>query len=472
MHDELESILEHYPEITGIHPACLAVPQINGDDKTALEQSIKENGLRHEILLTDNGELLDGRNRLIACYKGQIEPRFRKVCIDPWQVAFDENIARRHLEVGQRAVFGLAWREHEREAAKERQRDRKGNQHGAHISPATLPDFTGDSRDKIGQRVGVGGKTIDKAQKISEVAPDILEEVKSGVITLEQGYREATARDRLLKSKPSDSPQKTSDETTEIVTAKGKRSRIKLPKKVVFNATNDSVDWASWTWNPITGCEHGCKFCYAREIALSQRMADYYPNGFEPTFHEYRLEAPKNTKRPETNDPRDGRVFVCSMADLFGKWVPKEWIESVFEACLDSPEWEYMFLTKWPARYAKMPLIKRAWYGASIIQQSDVHRVESAMQTIAAEDVVRWISMEPMLEPITFEKITWCDLVVIGSQTTTTQPDGVVPAFSPQFDWIVDVVNQCRENGIPYYLKANLASNPGMVLTQSLPRRS
>ena len=52
------------------------------------------------------------------------------------------------------------------------------------------------------------------------------------------------------------------------------------------------------------------------------------------------------------------------------------------------------------------------------------------------------------------------------------QPGGVVPAFAPQFDWVVDVVNQCRAAGVPYYLKANLADNPGMSLPKSLPRRS
>jgi protein gp37 len=159
------------------------------------------------------------------------------------------------------------------------------------------------------------------------------------------------------------------------------------------------------------------------------------------------------------------------MADLFGKWVPKQWISAVFESCLSSPEWEYLFLTKWPARYSQMPLIKNAWYGASVVRQSDVARVEAAMQKIEADDVVCWISLEPMLEPIQFSDLAWCDLVVIGSQTSTNQPGGLVPAFAPDFDWVVDVVNQCRKAGVPYYLKANLAESPGMTLPKSQPRR-
>lgn len=27
------------------------------------------------------------------------------------------------------------------------------------------------------------------------------------------------------------------------------------------------IDWAEATWNPVTGCLHGCPYCYARRIA-------------------------------------------------------------------------------------------------------------------------------------------------------------------------------------------------------------
>jgi protein gp37 len=321
------------------------------------------------------------------------------------------------------------------------------------------------SRDKIGERVGVSGKSIDKVAVIKEYAPEKLADDSS----LEQAFKEASLRKKQQQAKPIEMPVVQSQQTTTIVTANGVKSEIALPKKVVFNQTNDSVDWASWTWNPITGCLHGCNFCYAREIANSERMRPYYPNGFEPTFHPYRLEAPKNTNVPKSDDERDGRVFVCSMADLFGKWVPDEWIRKVFDACIESPDWEYLFLTKWPARYSQMPLIPKAWYGASVIQQSDVNRVESAMQKIEGNPV-KWISLEPMQGPIKFNDLSWCNLVVIGSQTSTTQPEGFVPAFAPDFDWVFDVVNQCREYGVPYYLKANLLTNPGMKLPKMGPR--
>jgi len=467
MVDSLHKIIKHYHEISGIHPACVAVPAISESDFSALCADVKQNGLRHEIVLTKNGELIDGRNRLRACYAGQVEPRFKQVATDPWEVAYSENIARRHLVVGQLAMFGVKRKHHEAIAARERQ---KGGQGGV-LLVETFPEANGKSRDKAGEQLSISGKSIDKAEKILEVLPDVAEKVSNGELTLEAGYKLARKHESDLKSLTAENPKAPVEKTTtDIVTAAGVVTQIALPKKVVFNRTTDAVDWAAWTWNPVTGCEHGCGFCYAREIANSQRMAAYYPNKFEPTFHEYRLDAPKNTAKPVSDDEREGRVFVCSMADLFGKWVPDKWIKLVFQSCIDNSDWEYLFLTKWPARYAKMPLIHRAWYGASVIQQSDVKRVESAMQQFSDSDVVRWISLEPMLEPIRFTDLSWCNLVVIGSQTSTNQPNGPIAAFAPEFDWVVDVVNQCREAGVPYYLKANLGMvSPGMNLPKGTP---
>lgn len=466
MQPTINDILVHYPEIKGIHPACLAIPAISEEDRETLNASVAQNGLRHEIVLTKDGLLVDGRNRLMACYLGNIEPRFEVVDSDPWELAFIENIAHRHLTVGQRAMFGVEWKKHEAELAKKRH----GGNHKS--NSGNISGIEGDARDLAGEKIGVSGKSVDKAKKITEVAPDVAEQVKLGDISLEEGYKEARNREKQSKALPVEKPPKVDSKAfATIVTAKGVESQIPLPKSVVFNETTDAVDWAAYTWNPVTGCEHGCNFCYAREIAHSQRMAAYYPNKFEPTFHRYRLDAPANMPKPKPDSGKEGRVFVCSMADLFGKWVPDEWIRSVFDACQGAPEWEYMFLTKWPARYAKMPLLEKAWYGSSVIRQSDVPRVEKAMQSFRT-NCVKWISLEPMLEPIKFDDISWCDLMVIGSQTSTNQPDGYVAEFAPEFDWVVDVVNQCRDQGVPYYLKANLGMDrPGMKLPKPGPRR-
>lgn len=27
------------------------------------------------------------------------------------------------------------------------------------------------------------------------------------------------------------------------------------------------IEWCDSTWNPVTGCKHGCPYCYARRVA-------------------------------------------------------------------------------------------------------------------------------------------------------------------------------------------------------------
>jgi protein gp37 len=148
------------------------------------------------------------------------------------------------------------------------------------------------------------------------------------------------------------------------------------------------IDWATMSWNPVTGCRHGCPYCYARRTArrfdagcvdptplpgglhvLTEKIkATPYPYGFEPTMHRYRLNQPERQEEPQT-------VFVCSMADLFGRWVPTSWIVEVLDACRRAPQHRYLFLTKNPARYleldhmALLPHESNFWYGSTVANE-------------------------------------------------------------------------------------------------------
>jgi hypothetical protein len=59
---------------------------------------------------------------------------------------------------------------------------------------------------------------------------------------------------------------------------------------------SDNIEWARWSWNPVTGCLHDCPYCYARDIADR-----FYPQGFTPTLHPDRLSNPRNAHRIATD---------------------------------------------------------------------------------------------------------------------------------------------------------------------------
>jgi len=102
------------------------------------------------------------------------------------------------------------------------------------------------------------------------------------------------------------------------------------------------IEWTDYTWNPVTGCKHGCPYCYGRKIA--KRFKKLFPNGYEPTFHPERLKEPYNSvpksfKSRNPNLPEgSAMIFTVSMGDLFGNWVPAEWIEAVIKVAEDNPQ--------------------------------------------------------------------------------------------------------------------------------------
>ena len=239
------------------------------------------------------------------------------------------------------------------------------------------------------------------------------------------------------------------------------------------------IEWCDYTWNPVTGCYHGCEYCYARKIAerFAERFEDGsisrlnggvqdigetnipYPHGFDPTFHRDRLIEPQKLKKPS-------KIFVVSMGDLFGEWVPDEWIKSVFEACEKAPQHTYLFLTKNPERYTDLYLKKafpykvNFWFGSTITKYGD------DFTWFRDTPYQSFLSIEPLLErminPSGLKYINW---VIVGAETGNRK-DKVVP----KKEWVQDIVDECKSANVPVFMKDSLIPIWGEDLIKEYPK--
>jgi protein gp37 len=142
-------------------------------------------------------------------------------------------------------------------------------------------------------------------------------------------------------------------------------------------------------------------------------------------------------------------VFTVSMGDLFGNWVPREWIEAVLRMVRDNPQWNFLFLTKFPIRMAEFEYPDNAWLGTSIDYQVRVKNAERAMAKVRAK--VRWVSVEPMLERISMDWSIF-QWVVMGGSSRSSQ----TPEWRPPWRWICEVTAEAMKAGCAVYHKTNL----------------
>jgi len=101
------------------------------------------------------------------------------------------------------------------------------------------------------------------------------------------------------------------------------------------------------SWNIVVGCRHGCYFgkCWAFMLTIGKLKHTKKYKDFEPRFWQSEL----NRKFKV-----GAFVFVCSMGDLFGEWVPIEWIKLIIGVVRKNPQATFLFLTKNPARYVEL----------------------------------------------------------------------------------------------------------------------
>jgi protein gp37 len=231
-----------------------------------------------------------------------------------------------------------------------------------------------------------------------------------------------------------------------------------------------TIGWTNRSANPIrarhkgTGrvgwhcvmCSPGCANCYSwrRNGRFGTKLAyNKRSEGEIDLFLDLRpMEAIARLKVPHQ------MVFVCDMTDLFADFVPDEWIDRIFDAMTAAPDQTFQVLTKRPARMAAYLEGRPAgpppncWLGTSVEDQVRAEeRIPALVRVTAA--AVRFLSVEPILEDIRLplDGIEW---VIVGGESG--------PGWRAcDVGWIESVVGQCREAGVPAFVKQDSALRPG-----------
>lgn len=224
------------------------------------------------------------------------------------------------------------------------------------------------------------------------------------------------------------------------------------------------IAWADKAWNPVTGCSpisEGCQNCYAARMSKRLRGRFGYPadDPFRVTFHLNKIGQPLKWKKPR-------RIFVCSMGDLFHNEVLDSWQFSIFKMIARTPRHTYLALTKRP--YNMQDFIAQwvdegrqipdnLWLGVTVENQKCADDRIPVLLGIPA--AVRFVSVEPCLEKVNLKlrgyavsgsihstRRIFLRWVIIGCESG--------PKRRPcNIEWVRDLVEQCKEAGVPVFVK-------------------
>lgn len=252
----------------------------------------------------------------------------------------------------------------------------------------------------------------------------------------------------------------------------------KQQKRNKDGTVSRGIEWTDYTWNPIAGCFHACQWqmpdgsianCYAEDVA--ERVAgEAYPEGFEHHYWKPSiLEEPIRVKKP-------GKIFVGSMADVFGHWTPDDQVKQVLDVARRAPQHTFQFLTKNPRRVLDFAddIPANCWIGASTppdfmwnrpLQWEQRRRMLDAtsrtLLKLREAGIVTWMSAEPLtidigdyLKAFHYrEAKMFMDWMVIGAAS-----NGRI-FYEPDHNLVVNAVTHADQFGVKLFFKGNMKTS-------------
>lgn len=253
-------------------------------------------------------------------------------------------------------------------------------------------------------------------------------------------------------------------------------------------AENSKIEWTDHTFNPWIGCTKvgpGCDNCYAADLSRARLGVEW--GAGKPRRHT----AASTWRQPRAWNRRAAklgihyRVFCASLADVFDNEVPAEWRADLFALIRETPNLDWLLVTKRIGNATKMAEAAggwpvNVWLGATIVDQKEADRDIPKLAEIEGPRF-RFLSMEPLLGPVdlsvllyqpcpnsldglmmdpstgAYECCSRCDFtglsdelaihwIIVGGESG--------PAARPMHpDWARSLRDQCNGAGVPFLFK-------------------
>lgn len=284
-----------------------------------------------------------------------------------------------------------------------------------------------------------------------------------------------------------------------------------------------NIEWANHTASPWFGCSKvspGCTHCYAEELTLKYKWAGWGDNAPRVKGKSFWRDVYKWNQRsicgtcdtsvipvysrsrdlvcPECatmNDFHRPRIFT-SLMDWLDEKAPIEWLADFLKVIHECENLDWLLLTKRPENFHRVQEAldsmkecscdfetwiqqwvdgfppANVWLGCTV--EDEARKRERVPILLDTPAKVRWLSVEPLLEPVFLNENFWLDGRA-RRQDKTLMP----PGTHPHIDWvvvggesgrnrrdcgvqaIVNVAEQCKDAGVPIFVKQDVGLKPG-----------
>jgi protein gp37 len=243
-------------------------------------------------------------------------------------------------------------------------------------------------------------------------------------------------------------------------------------------AETSKIEWCDSTFNPWIGCTKiapACDHCYAADMSKRYGWAEWgnHPRkrtsaGLWDGVRKWQRLAPAFL----AEHGRRRRVFCASLADVFDNQVPAEWRGDLWALIRDCPDINFLMLTKRPQNIGTMlpafwdEVKGHIWLGTTVEDQK--HAEQNIPHLIKHDAAVRFLSIEPMLGPITFRWAKWDNWrngdgtarSVVDEYDGLRMLDWIIAggesgphARTSNPEWFTKLRDQCAAAGVPFLFK-------------------